>query len=66
MRAIPGRCLAARFEVELVEDVRDVALDCMQTQVERARNQFVAVARRNARQHFELTRRQPLVSCFNN
>lgn len=53
---------AARFEVEFVEDVRDVPLDGVQTQIERACDQFVAVARGDARQHFDFARRQPLGS----
>ena len=60
-RLLPGRAI----RVELVEDVRDVALDGVQAQVERTRDQLIAVARRDARQHFDLARRQPLGSCFN-
>ena len=63
VRAIPCRRLAARFEVEFVENVRDVALDGVQAQVERTRDQFVAVARGDARQHFDFARRQALGSC---
>ena len=64
VRAIPGRRLSARFEVELVENVRYVALDGVQAQVERARDQLVAVTSSDARQHFDLARRQPLGSGF--
>ena len=64
VRAIPGRRLAARVEVELVENVRDVALDGVQAQVERARDQLVAVTCGDARQHFDFARRQPLGGCI--
>src|SRR6188768_3575985 len=41
---VPGRRLRARLESELVEDVGDVALHRVRAQVERARDQLVAVA----------------------
>ena len=63
VRAIPGRRLAARIEVEFVENVRDMAFDGVQAQVERTRDQFVAVSRGDACQHFDLARRQALGSC---
>ena len=53
-RPPPGR----GCDAELVEDVRDVALDGVRAQVERACDELVAVAGRDPAQHVELARRQ--------
>ena len=50
----PGGGLAARLDAELVEDVGDVALDRVRAEVEGARDQLVAVAGGEARQHLAL------------
>src|SRR2546430_3754184 len=52
--AQPGAGLSARGEVELVEDVGDVALHGVRADVERTRDQLVAVAGGDALEHFAL------------
>src|SRR4029453_18440484 len=60
--AVPGRGLAGRLDRQLVEDIGDVALDGVQTQIERAGDQLVAVASRDARQHLEFARSQSFIT----
>src|SRR5215831_19807877 len=52
----PGRRLAARLHAQLVEDVGDVALHGVRAEVERARDQLVAVAGGDETKHLELAR----------
>src|SRR4030095_16276193 len=60
--AVPGRALAARLDRQLVEDIGDVALDGVQTQIERSGDQLVAVASRDALQHLEFARSQSFIT----
>src|SRR5438105_2134674 len=54
----PARQLVARRELELPEDVRDVALDRLHRQAEPPRDLLVEVAARDQLEHLTLARRQ--------